>query len=762
MFKQIDFKDEKHVEQVEDLILQLKADMFDRVDFDYRRWQMDMALKQEFMDAAYVKGAYNSYNLDSTTVQELTGFESDPAFDADVYSDLYLPLLLKYYRAYLVNMSNICFPANGDWLNITRQFSEYFFKTGIEDFLPFINDAWVDIVKTENQRFNLKEKYKMAMAELIAYGNTCVGHTYNGQLHYVEPFVPGIGCAGIYPANSDWKRSNLGFYYDVNYGELLSRTDFDQSIIEKIQPQTAHVDTGLQQGRGSTSNKQLEEVTVPYGKVRLYDFFLPSVYIKDGEDTLIAKNVYITAAIDPMGDDLDKDLYLLKVTPDISPVEHGLLFAAFGTTMPGVFYQQGPLQPFLPHQYTANQFFSEISRSVGMITNPPLTMIPAAGSILDPTETPMPNFEPGSVYPNVQVSSIIDGGSIANSLNTFLSYMSFFDRSLEEGTGISKGQTGVMNQGRKSATEIKEAYSGGQLNLVEAASRYDEQVPRPSIVCRIAATQLILQEQVKQAVVAALEANPSLDEATAYEEELKANPLFQRLLNYSGIEYSYRNFYKKRMADFLDDQVIIQEMESMGTQIMSLLDFADAPPLPPPQIPQIEDPTTGRAVPTAEEISQISQQFLQEQMAKKEEARQQAKSMEVELQRKKLTFKDVVQPPEPSRRVFYEMLIAPIGDSDVVVTGAMTTTSKELARENLLMLLQSLPAFPQGTLQKIDYDGVLMLLARANDVPMRDLLKDQSEIMREEEAAQQQAQYNQQLQMQMAQNPGAQIPVIPQ
>jgi hypothetical protein len=136
--------------------------------------------------------------------------------------------------------------------------------------------------------------------------------------------------------------------------------------------------------------------------------------------------------------------------------------------------------------------------------------------------------------------------------------------------------------------------------------------------------------------------------------------------------------------------------------------------------------------------------------------------MEVELQRKKLTFKDVVQPPEPKRKVFYEMLIAPIGDSDVVVTGAMTTTSKELARENLLMLLQSLPAFPQGTLQKIDYDGVLMLLARANDVPMRDLLKDQSEIMREEEAAQQQAQYNQQLQMQMAQNPGAQIPVIPQ
>lgn len=761
MFKQIDFKDQKQSELVEKLILQLKADMFDRVDFDYRRWQMDMALKQEFMDSAFVKGAYNAYNLDTTTIQELTGFENNPEFDADVYSDLYLPLLLKYFRAYLVNMSNICFPANGDWLNITRQFSEYFFKTGIEDFLPFVNDAWVDIIKTENQRFNLKEKYKMAMAELIAYGNTCVGHTYNAQLHYVEPFVPGIGCSGIYPANSDWRRSNLGFYYDVNYSELLDRTDFDLEVLAKIEPQMAHVDTGTNEGRGSTSVKQLEEITVPYGKVRLYDFFMPSIYLKDGEDTLIAKNVYITAAIDPMGD-LDKSVYILKVTPDINPVEHGLLFAAFGTAMPGVFYQQGPLQPFLPHQYTANQIFSQISRGVGMITDPPLTANPGVGSIFDPNETPLPAFKPGSLYPNVTITPIIDSGSISNALNTFLSYMSFFDRALEEGTGISKAQTGVINQGRKSATEIKEAYSGGQLNIVEASARYDEQVPRPSIVCRIAATQLILQEQVKTAVVAAMEADPSLNEAAAYEQELLINELFQRLLNYSGIEYSYRNFYKKRMADFLDDQNIIQEMESMGKQIMSMIDFADAPPMPAPMIPQIEDPTTGRAVPTAEEISQIQQQFLQEQMAKKEETRQQAKQMELELQRKKLTFKDVTEPPEPSRKVFFDMLTAPIGDSDIVVTGAMTTTSKELARENLLMLLQSLPAFPQQTLQKVDYDGVLMLLARANDIPMRDLLKDQSEIMREEEAAQEQAQYNQQLQMQMAQNPGAQIPVIPQ
>lgn len=761
MSKELDFKalDDKQLAAVEEYLLMLKDNIFTRTDFDYRRWQMDMALKQEFLDSSFSKGAYAGYNLDLGTVKDLTGFTGD--FEADPYSDLYVPLLLKFYRALLVNMSNICFPANGDWLNITREFSEYFFRTGIEDFLPFVNEAWVNIIKTENQRFSLKDKYKTAMAELIAYGNTVLGHSYNPELHYVEPFTPGIGRSGLYPVTNDWRRSNLAFYYDVNYSELSERQDFDQEVVSQIEPQMASVDVdSINSMRRSSSDKAIDTI-VPFGKVRLFDFFLPSVYLKDGEEAYTASNVYVTAVLNPMGDELENKLYILKASQNINPVEHGLLFAAYATAMPGVFYQQGPLQPFLPHQYMANQTFSEMSRLTAMTTGSPLAVTAAPGSLFDPLETPLPSFEPNAVYENVDIKRLIDPASTASVLNVFLAYMQFFDKTIEEGVGISKAQTGMLNQGRKSATEIKEAYSGAQLNVVEAAARYDEQVPRPSIVCRIAATQLIQQEQVKQAVVSELEANPALDENAAYEEVLKVNPLFQRLLNYCGIEYQYRNFYKKKISEWLDDQAIIQQIEQMGQQIMQMYQFIDAPLMPPPPIPQVEDPTTGRAVPTAEEISQISQQFLQEQQAKKEEVRQQAKSLELELEKKKLTFKDVVKPPEPSRKLFYEMLCAPISDSDVVVTGAMTTTSKELARENLLMLLQALPQFPQETLAQIDYDSVLMLLARANDVPLRDLLKDQAEIMRGEEAAAQQAQFNQQLQMQMAQVPGAQIPKLP-
>lgn len=761
MFKELDFKnlDDKQKDAVEQHLLTLKDSIFTRTDFDYRRWQMDMALKQEFLDSAFSKGSYASYNLDMGAVKDLTGFQGD--FEADAYSDLYVPLLGKFYRALLVNMSNICFPANGDWLSVTREFSEYFFRTGIEDFLPFVNDAWIDIIKTENQRFNLKDKYKTAMAELIAYGNTVLGHSYNPELHYVEPFTPGIGRAGLYPITNDWRRSNLAFYYDMNYSELLERVDFDQDVIELISPQTSLVDVDSLNAQRRNSTDRSTDTIVPFGKVRLYDFFLPSVYLKEGEETYIAKNVYVTAVINPMGDELTDQLYILKATQDINPVEHGLLFAAYATAMPGVFYQQGPLQPFLPHQYMANQTFAEMSRLTAMTTGSPLAITAAPGSVFDPMETPLPAFESNAVYENVDVKRLIDPSSSAAVLNVFLAYMQFFDKTIEEGVGVSKGQTGMLNQGRKSATEIKEAYSGAQLNIVEAAARYDEQVPRPSIVCRIAATQLIAQEQVKLAVADEMQANPGLDEAGAYEEVLKVNPLFQRLLNYSGIEYHYRNYYKKKMSEWLDDQAIMQQVQSMGQQIMSMYEFVDAPLMPPPSIPQVEDPTTGRAVPTAEEISQISQQFVQEQQMKKEEVRQQAKNLELELEKKKLTFKDVVQPPEPSRKLFFEMLMAPISDSDVVVTGAMTTTSKELARENLLMLLQSLPSFPQDTLAKLDYDSILMLLARANDVPLRDLLKDQAEIMRGEEAQEQQAQYERELQMQVAQNPGSQIPKLP-
>ena len=764
--------DEDLIDLRDDYLIQIADKAFVRDEFDYRRWQMDLALKQEFLDRGLASGDWTNYNLNEDIIGDLTGkdIEELQNMDADSYSDLYVPLLLKFFRAYLVNMSNLCFPANGDWLNVTRGFSKYFYQNGVEKFLPFVNDAWVDIVKTENQRFGCKNVYKTSMAEVISYGNTCVGHNYNPDLHYIEPFTPGIGQAGIYPICDDWRKSNLCFYYDINYSELLGRDDFDQEIIEQIEPQTVGTDSSTLAGSGSTTIHDHYRNTEPFGKVRLYDFFLPSVYLR-GKDNkkFVAKNVYVTAVIqphiDPQSELETRKLYVLKATQNVNPVDHGLLYAAFSTNLPGVFYSQGPLQPFLPHQYTANQFFSEISRTVGMVTDPPKTITATGGGMIDPVETPIPEFEAGAEYENMVVNTLINPTDASNSLSVYLNYMNYFNSVLEEGTGISKAQMGSMHQGRKTATEIKESYSGSQLNVVEAAGQFDVQVLRRSIICRINATQNILRVQIEQDVQSVMEENPSIqDEGEAYEVALLGNELFNRLLNYSGIEASYENFYKKTQGDIIEDQTIMQEVQQMSQQIQQMIAFADSPPVPPPPIQQREVPDPNNpekkiTVPPAAEITGLQQQWLQSQAQQKEQARMQAKQLETEMKIKALTFGDVKEPPPPNNRLFFEMLTAPITDSDVVVTGSMTTISKELARENLLMLLNALQGFPQEAVMKVDFDGILQMLARSNDVALRDMLKNETQLLREEEAQKKEQLRMQQLQDMAAQGkPGSQPP----
>lgn len=745
-------------------LIKIKDQAFLREDFDYRRWQMDLALKQQFIDQAYSSSDYSNYHLTQDTVATLNEFDDD--FEVDSYSDLYLPLLLKYSRSYLVNMSNLCFPANGDWLNITRGFSKYFYKTGIEDFLPFVNDAWVEILKTENQRFSFKDKYKTAMLEIINYGNTVVGHDYDPLTTVVTPYVPGIGCAAMFPITDDWRKSNLVYYYDVNYGELLKRTDLDQEILQELKPNKG-MDSNQVQSSSQARSSQNKDSDVGYGKVRLYNFFLPSVYLEEDEESVVSTGVFVVATIRPSkknNSELEnEEIYILKVTENVSEVEHGLLFASFGTRMPGTFYQQGPIQPFLPHQYTANQFISEISRTVGMVTDPPKDINSKGYGVLDPMETDVPAFASGASYVGLDVKPLINPTDASNSLNVFLNYLNFLEKQLEEGTGISKGAMGSMHQGRKTATEIKESYSGSQLNLVEGAVNCDEQVVRQSMICRTRTSQLILEEQIRKGVIELLQGEPDIqNEEQAYEQVLQVNQLFQRLLNYSGVESLYEQFFKKTMAERVEDFRILQEVQQMGTQIQQLIQMADAPLMPPPPIPQKEIPdpeVPGRTMvaPTAVEISQLQQQFMQQQQMQKDQARLQAKQLESEMKIKQLMFKDVQEPPVPSNKLFYEMLIAPISDSDIVVTGSMTTVSKELARENLLMFLQALNGFSPQTRNKIDEDGILMLLARANDIPMRDLLKDQSDLLREDEQQKQEQMRMMALQDQAAQGkPGSQ------
>jgi hypothetical protein len=119
----IDFNsmDKDLVEIRDKFLLKVKNGAFTRVEFDRGRWCMDLALKQEFKDTAITRGTYTNYGLNINQVSNLSEQEIqdiETPNQPDEFSELYLPLMLKFFRAYLVNMSNLCFPANGDWLKI--------------------------------------------------------------------------------------------------------------------------------------------------------------------------------------------------------------------------------------------------------------------------------------------------------------------------------------------------------------------------------------------------------------------------------------------------------------------------------------------------------------------------------------------------------------------------------------------------------------------------------------------------------------------
>lgn len=763
----LDFKslDKEQVDARDQFILRIEQNVFVREEFDYGRWCMDNALKQEFQDEAIRNGSYQNYNLSSDQVTADSGEsaeEQESPNKPDEYSNLYVPLLLKYYRVFLEKMSQLSFPVNGDWLNIERSFSRYFYQTGIEDFLPFVNDAWVKIVKTENQRFCLKEKYEISIGESIKYGNTLLGHSYNPDSSFLEPFTPGIGQAGLWPISDDWRKSNLCFYYDVNYSELLSRTDFDQEVVANIRPSVETEQARTLAGEGATNVKEHREYNVPYGKVRLHDFFIPSLYVDsmDGKEPFVARNVYLTACIKPKysnDSELEqKSVHILKVTQNVSPQEHGLLLGSFTTRAPGTFYQQGPIQPFLPHQFTANQFFSQISRMSAMLVDPPKNIESTNGSMLDPYETEIPAFEPSAGYVGMKIEPLI-GSDFYNTLTVFQSFMNYFNQEVGEGIGIGKRELGSTDPGRQTKMEIIDSSAGTQTTLVQAATRWDEQILRPSISIRIKGEQDILKNQVQTALENVQEQPDINDEESAYETVLQENKLFQRMLDYSGIESTYKEFYKKVQSERIQDMSIAQEAMKLEAQIQQLLQFKDSPIPPPPQIPIQKDATTGLSVPSVEQIQQMSEAYFAGEQQKRQQAGEQAQQLEIERKIKVLTFKDVQEPPMPSNRLFYEMLTASVSDSDVIVRGALSAVSKELARENTVMFLQALNGIPGESLQKVDYDGLLMMLARANDIRPADILKSQADLLREEQQQQAQNQFQQQLQMQAASGtPGSQ------
>lgn len=743
---------EEQREALNDHIRQILKGAFVREEFDQRHTNIDLAIKQEYQDEGYNQAfvPINAvFNSDTSNIE--AAYLSEAQRGTDEFSDLYLPVLLRARNVLFVNIKNLCFPANGDWVGIQRCYSALLSSMDLKDFLPFSNEAWIKILKTQNQRYNFKTKYGGNLDEVIKYGNTVLLHHYDSENHFVDVIQPGIRNAGIYPLTDRWRESNAVLQYDENYNNLIGREDIDQEIIEKIVPSTTYADSKSLAKLGSNRKQQFDNYNLPYGKVRLYDIFMPSLYIKTNRDQVfIAKNIYLTVALDPEmrpGELSDGDnCYILKAYQGVDPYQHGILFGSYGQNSPGVFYHTGALSPFIPHQIAANQLFSGYVRIAANVAEPAFTRNSTDG-LLDTEQTPQNDYIRGAFYDNVKIEAIIRS-DYAQAMESTLNGLEVISSEVESGIGISKGQQGIINQGRTSATEIKEAYSGSQLQLTEAADQFDNQILRPSVSIRINLTQRILRDQVEETLKQlGQEADQQMLELI-----LKSNPLFQSLLDMSGIQEAYKDFYELTMKQVLEDQGILLQMQGIEQEIQAMLEFAKAPLPPQPPINPNFPP---------EQTQQMLEQYnmqVQQMQQQQQQALQQAEQKKLELRKTELMFKGTKEPPELSLGLLYQILVDPIKDSDITVTGSFTTVSKELARQNLNDFMLSVANYPQETLAKMDFTGILQLQARANDLPVRELMKSPAELMRDEEAARVQAEQQQQLVMNAAQVPGAQIP----
>lgn len=729
----------------------------DHKELDWVREMIDLAVHQQYEYTDFARDTLTNESDDSAKA-EILAIQETEAQDSDEFSKLKVPLLYKLHRGWVTYIKNAVFPSNGDWIEINRENHPVLDELGLNDFLPQANEAWVKILKTENRKFQLRQKYASGIAEYAAYGTTGCMHYYNEEEKYVDVRFPGITNFGIYPLNDRWRESTLILQYDVNYYDLKSRKDFDQDAIEKIRPADGDFTDSDPLDRGSQRNKEEHEYNtydVPADKVRLWDIYFPILYIpgESEEEEVLLEKVAFTVALNPVlaksyvesGDEIETD-FILKGRTDVDRFDHGINLVNFGETLPGVFYHKGPLIPFIPDQLQLNQLKSGSSRVTAMLCDPPLALKRVDG---DYEQTPPERLEPGAVYEGYEVTSLAPA-EYSQVIQQFREYYKYLTEEVEEATGMSKTQLGSSLPGRRSATEIREFSSGGAAAVSEAAGIYDEELLRPSLMNRIQLTQRILVNQIEAKLEQTVEIDPTASEDTpegeriptadAYNKALAKNALFKRLKVYSGIEKAYKEFKKSVEQKILEDQAIITELEAMMTEIIQLNQFANSPipPFIPPPIP-LEAIQAGQ--PSG---AQMAQMYVQQEEEKRKQAKEQAKQMMLQVQVKKMQLTGTEPVPELSDYLIYEILTADIDDSDLDVTGSKSALSKEMALKAVTTILEAGAKIPQiGS--ELNYKTLVGDLAKAVGKSAAEVTKSLSQKAREQEQIrQQQAQLQQQ------------------
>jgi hypothetical protein len=588
-----------------------------------------------------------------------------------------------------------------------------------------------------------------------------------------------VANVGLYPFRSDWRKSNRCFYVDVNYNQLLGRADLNQEIIQKLKPrmtdnQTNQTMTPQQAGKDAHRNPG----NIPFGKLRLMKFYCPSVFIESDDDVLQCSGLFVIAVINAeaqKGEKLEggNKLHILKIEKDVPMDRHGLLLGTPVVNQPKEFFNQGIFYPWLSHQLSANGFYSAATRLAFFLTQGPFNSESAGFSGVNSQDEDLSNgFKPYQVLKNKKFSSVFSP-ELAQFIEIAFKMVAQMEKDVTTGVGLDATSMAATNTGRNTKDEVLKSADSGNLTIVEYAVRFNDQVYVPSLFTRIRATQDILTQQVLVKVheikeFLAMEEGAELmmpPDEMILEEVLNQNQLFRRLVNTSGLRQKYREFYKRRQKQILENQTIVYELELMEQAVIEKLQYAQSPidvrQMPPIPQQQVRNEETGE-IEMLEMDAVAKKTFVDNWIAQQREARKEAQKeakMDIlDIQKKQLALEDVDDIPELSNVLLFNILVEPIEESDIKISGVLSAILKSLTDREIGQLIQLITVMPEEEVKKLSFSEILNLATKGKAITREQVLKSEEQQAREEDKAKKAADHERAVAMEMAKTPGAQPP----
>ena len=667
----------------------------------------------------------------------------DGDVEVDEFSELFTPLTLKTRKGWVVHLKEACIPRSGDWFSVDRRYSSFFDNLGLMDFLPTVNDCVVRNIEVENETFKITPEIRKGLTQFGTYGHTPGLVYYDADRAFSNLKVVHARDYGIYPISDDWQKSNNVIRYSMNYTDLLAREDLDQELIDYIRPETGLSAEDYNEFATPTERSSYyEDERAPFGKVMLHDIWIPSLYIEgDGQNPeFVAGGAFLTIAYNPqikpnrnLTDILPEgqQVMVLKALYDVKPEDLTILFAAFDEVLPGQLKGRGPLAPFLVFQELQNTLIQGMAREVARETDPPLQV--ESGEI-DIEEADLPDYKHGALYKGVNITAMHVQG-YENRLQSYQIWDKHINNLVEEGSGMAKIQLGARPQSKRTKFEIQEQLDAGSLRINDAADLFDEGFLKPFLVAREKQRIYQLRLQIENSVTYLMRSDPTLTIDMAYEIALRANKLFNRLLNSTAIAPKYKEFYRNYQKRLDENNSLIEEFQT------DLIKLSQAQEQLAKPIPEFVPPQGGQFDPAS--VKNAEEEYYS---FKQQEKQQLEQVVDVLTQKVKTTqhlIEDIGPIPAPSNKLYYEMLAHDIDESDIIISGTKSSLNKTLAKNAIREMFELAKGLDPESIKELDFKKIFKEYANTVGLSYENMRKSEVEINRLEEQLRQQLQAQQ-------------------